>query len=80
MNTINISLPDQLKTDADLLIRKGYFASFSDLARTAIRKIISESEYDILAKQAIAEHKQRKSTVLKTKKDIDRYVDALTGS
>jgi len=41
MTTINISLPDVLKKEADLLIKQGYYASFSDLARVAIRKLIA---------------------------------------
>lgn len=40
MKTINISLPDKLKTQADNLIRAGYYASFSDLVRTAIREVM----------------------------------------
>jgi len=40
MKTINISLPDKLKTQADNLIRAGYYASFSDLVRTALRSVL----------------------------------------
>lgn len=42
MKTINISLPDKLKTQADNLIRAGYYASFSDLVRTAIREVMAK--------------------------------------
>ena len=42
MKTINISLPDKLKTQADNLIRAGYYASFSDLVRTALRETIAK--------------------------------------
>lgn len=42
MKTINISLPDKLKTQADNLIRAGYYASFSDLVRTAIRQVMAK--------------------------------------
>jgi len=42
MKTINISLPDKLKTQADNLIRAGYYASFSDLVRTAIRQVMTK--------------------------------------
>lgn len=44
MKTINISLPDKLKSQADNLIRQGYFASFSDLVRTAIREVIGKQQ------------------------------------
>ena len=73
MATINISLPSQLKAQADELIRKGYFASFSDLVRTALRNALAESRYDAWAKEAVAEYKAGKAIVLKTKKDIDDY-------
>jgi|GEM_PF-1034386 len=42
MKTINISLPDKLKDQADRIIAAGYYASFSDLVRTAIREIFSK--------------------------------------
>lgn len=42
MKTINISLPDKLKTQADNLIKAGYYASFSDLVRTAIRETMAK--------------------------------------
>lgn len=42
MKTINISLPDKLKTQADNLIRAGYYASFSDLVRTALRQVMTK--------------------------------------
>ncbi|OGK66383.1 hypothetical protein A2313_04105 [Candidatus Roizmanbacteria bacterium RIFOXYB2_FULL_41_10] len=42
MKTINISLPDKLKSQADNLIKSGYYASFSDLVRTAIREVIGK--------------------------------------
>lgn len=42
MTTINISLPDVLKKEADVLIKRGYYASFSDLVRVAIRKLLTE--------------------------------------
>lgn len=78
--TINISLPVQLKFQADNLIKQGYFASFSDLARTALRQIIHQSGYDIMAKEAIEEHKQGESTVLKTKKDVKKYIKEISSN
>ena len=46
MKTINISLPDKLKSHADNLIKQGYYASFSDLVRTAIREVMSKQMED----------------------------------
>ncbi|MCX6816570.1 MAG: nucleotidyltransferase domain-containing protein [Candidatus Beckwithbacteria bacterium] len=40
MSTINISLPDKLKADADRQIEAGYYVSFSDLVRTALRQLL----------------------------------------
>lgn len=74
MTTINISLPVQLKFQADNLIKQGYFASFSDLARTALRQLVHQSNYDLMAKEAIEENNRGESTVLKTDKDIKKYI------
>ncbi len=77
MNTINISLPQQLKTQADQLIDMGFYASFSDLVRTALRQTISQSQYDIWADIAKTEAKLGKIKPLKTKKDIDNFLENL---
>ncbi len=74
MDTINISLPSQLKSQAEALIKQGYFASFSDLVRTALRQVIVEDTYNKSAKEAEREYKQGKTKSLRTKKDIDEYV------
>jgi len=77
MTTINISLPEQLKNQADAAIADGYYASFSDLVRTALRTIFTVDKYDRMAKQAIDEYRKGKSTALRSTKDIDAYVDAM---
>lgn len=78
MDTINISLPSQLKGQADELIHQGHFASFSDLVRTALRKIIAESQYDVLIREALKEHAKGKTTVLTSAADIRRYIRSKT--
>ena len=50
MSTINISLPDKLRADADRQIQAGYYVSFSDLVRTAIRQLLPSG---ILPKKTI---------------------------
>lgn len=75
MDTINISLPSQLKGQADNLIKQGYFASFSDLVRTALRKVLMENTYDKLALEAIRDYRLGKTKALRTKKDIDAFLD-----
>lgn len=77
MTTINISLPTQLKTDAELLIEEGLYVSFSDLVRDSIRKLIADARYDLLYLQAKRDYKNGKATVLKTQKDIDDYFKKL---
>jgi len=44
MATINISLPDKLKIQADDLVDQGYYVSFSDLIRTALRDLMSVAD------------------------------------
>lgn len=77
IDTINISLPSQLKKQADSLVSDGHFVSFSDLVRTAIRTLLNESKYDIWAKEAIKEYKNGKANVMKDDKEIDAYLNTL---
>lgn len=80
MDTINISLPSQLKSKADELIDRGHFASFSDLVRTALRQMINSSEYDLMAQEAVEEHRKRRSTVLSSLGEIDKYLKKVVKS
>jgi len=77
INTINISLPNQLKLQAESLINAGYYASFSDLTRTALRNIISNSQNDLWADEAENEMKSGKTKILNNQKDIDNYLDSI---
>ena len=77
INTINISLPNQLKLQAERLINAGYYASFSDLTRTALRSIISSSQNDLWADEAESEMKSGKTKILKNQKDINNYLDSI---
>jgi len=77
INTINISLPSQLKLDSEKLVKNGQYASFSDLVRTALRKLIEETNYNHLAKLAKKEFSEGKSTILKNAKNIDNYLNQL---
>jgi putative addiction module CopG family antidote len=78
MTTINISLPDKLKEQADLLITSGYYASFSDLTRSALRKLLEEAELAILAKKAKDEARSGSSKTLNSRLAIDTYLDSLS--
>jgi len=77
MTTINISLPDVLKKQADAVIADGHYASFSDLARTALRQILRDHKLNRMVAEAKAEHKAGKGVLLKTKKDIEEYFNKL---
>jgi Arc/MetJ-type ribon-helix-helix transcriptional regulator len=77
MNTINISLPVKLKKQAQELVDKGYYASFSDLVRDSLRQIVSKNKYDLMVEEAIEDEKRGDAIVLKTKKDIDEFMDSL---
>ena len=78
INTINISLPSELKKEADSLVSNGHFVSFSDLVRTALRKLVAESKYDLWAKEAKREYEQGETKALNSKKDIKDFVYSLT--
>lgn len=73
INTINISLPTQLKSEADRLVGSGHYASFSDLARTAIRKLI-ESKYEVWIREAKEDYKLGKTVALKTPEEVSLYL------
>lgn len=77
MTTINISLPDKLKTEAEALVKKGFYASFSDVVRDSLRKMIATYKYDRLLAEAKEDLKNGKATVLKNKEDIDNYFKKL---
>lgn len=77
MITINISLPDKLREQANKLIKKGYYASFSDLTRTAIRKLTSQNKLDLLLEEAKRDIKQGRAVTLDTQENIDRFIDSL---
>ncbi len=74
MDTINISLPSQLKAQAELLIDQGHYASFSDIVRNALRLIIRTNYYDDMAQEAMEDYRKGKTKALRTKKDIDAFV------
>ena len=57
MDTINISLPTQLKAQADALIDQGHYASFSDIVRSALRLILSTNQYDQIVQEAVGDHR-----------------------
>ncbi len=80
MTTINISLPEKLKEDAENLVKLGLYASFSDLVRDSLRDSIEKNEkkeLDRLYTQAKKDLITKKATVLKNNKDIEKYMKSI---
>lgn len=77
INTINVSLPSELKKEADGLILSGHFVSFSDLVRTAIRKLLTESKYDLMTKEAKKEFEKGETKSLNSKTEVKNFVNSL---
>jgi len=74
MNRVTVSLPNKLKEQTNQLIKMGYFASFSDAVRAALRKMTERNKYEILAEEAKRELKSGRAIILKDQQDIDKYL------
>lgn len=74
VTTINISLPKKLKEAADALITGGEYASFSDLARSAIRQTVLDRKYNAMVERARQEEALGLSTVISNKEELDAYL------
>jgi len=80
MTTINISLPEKLKEEAEDLVKLGFYASFSDLVRDSLRDSIEKNEKRELDRSyALAKNEltAKKATVLKNSKDIEKYMKSI---
>jgi Arc/MetJ-type ribon-helix-helix transcriptional regulator len=77
MVTINISLPEKLKDQANALIEGGFFVSFSDLVRHSLRETVSKNKYDLWADEAEKDIKNGKATIIKSKNELKKYFDSL---
>ena len=77
MDTINISLPAKLKSQANSLVKRGFYASFSDLVRDSVRKAIERNKFDLWAEEAKQDLKTGKAAVLKSDKEIEKFVESL---
>ncbi|MBU1126828.1 MAG: ribbon-helix-helix domain-containing protein [Patescibacteria group bacterium] len=73
MTTINISLPVKLKSQAEFFVKSGYYASFSDLVRDSIRRLVERNKYDLWADEAKEDLKKGRAKILKSSKEIDDY-------
>ena len=77
MSTINISLPEKLKKEAEALVDSGLYISFSDLVRDSLRQIVAKNKYDLSTDEAKRDEKKGKARTLKTNKDVDDYIQSL---
>ncbi len=77
MATINISLPTQLKNDAEMLVSEGVYVSFSDLVRDSIRRLLREVKYDYIYEKTKKDFKKGKALVINNRKDIDNYFKSI---
>jgi len=77
MSTINVSIPEKLKSQAQELVERGFYASFSDIVRDSLRQTLANSKYDLWADEALGDVKDRKAVTLKTKRQVREYFDSL---
>jgi len=67
----------KLKADAEVLIKKGFYVSFSDLVRHSIRELVSINRYDRWAAEAKEDLKKGRAVVLRNEKEIDEYMNSI---
>ncbi len=77
MDTINISLPKQLKLKSEKLVESGMYASFSDLVRDSLRDKLEKSKYDLWFQEAALERKAGKGTLIKPNQDLQKHLNKL---
>jgi len=77
-NTINISLPSQLKLQADQAVKNGQYSSFSDLVRTGLYNLLNNTKYEQMWQQAKTDHVNNHTKVLQNKEDINKYFKEIT--
>lgn len=77
MTTINISLPENLKVQAQSLVDKGFYSSFSDLVRDALRRIVVKDKYERWADEAEDDVRKGKALVFKNPAEIKKYFDSI---
>jgi len=80
MNTVNISLPENMYKDVKKMLSGRGYSSVSELVRDALRKILysgtTESGFSKEFENEVYEssaQSPKKDIVLKTNRDIDKY-------
>lgn len=77
MATINISIPTKLKSQAELLVKNGYYVSFSDLVRDSLRRLVEKDKFGLWLHETKKDLRKGKAVVLKSGKEIDEYLKTL---
>ena len=77
MATINISIPEKLKDQAETLVKSGFYSSFSDIVRDSLRRLVEKNRYDLLTEEAKKDLKEGRAVVLKNKKEIEEYMQSI---
>ena len=77
MVTVNVSLPEKLKKEADFLVKSGVYVSFSDLVRDSLRSAIEENELDHLYSITKKDLASGKAIVLKNRRDINSFIKSI---
>jgi putative addiction module CopG family antidote len=75
--TVNVSLPTELKKEADELVASGNYASFSDIVRASLRQSIRDKKYNDLYEQAKQDVVTGKTKELVGRDGIDNFINDL---
>jgi len=75
--TVNVSLPTELKKEADKLVANGNYASFSDIVRASLRQSIRNKKYNDLFEQAKQDVAMGKTKELVGREGIDSFINDL---
>ena len=70
-------MPDKLKIEAESLVKKGFYSSFSDVVRDSLRRLVAGNKYDRWLAEAKDDFKKGRATVLRNDEDVDKYMNSI---
>lgn len=73
MATINISIPSQLKSQVEELVDLGFYSSFSDVIRDALRKLLEKDPYESQIREAMDDYHSGRGITVDTKEDLQNF-------
>ncbi|HYD34533.1 MAG TPA: type II toxin-antitoxin system ParD family antitoxin [Vitreimonas sp.] len=77
MSTVNVSLPNKLKQEAESLVSEGEFVSFSDVIRTALRQFLTNRKHETWLNQAKQEELTHTIKTLNSLRQTTEYLDEI---